>query len=356
MMQKGKGGPYGGGKAIVPRIRRLSWVQNLDDIDMEDRENFIVELYNRGRNEVGTMLLKQERRLSELTEEFENRADQQKIMDQNAYRNFLKKKLDELCQYLSANFKLALEEKNDLQEQKAMDSCIRIREVAFSAFQGHMRKVEYLMNEKPLEAQKTDSILFQLGQVQGDILKVVAKADNEQSEMKNMLAKRLIDAKNEETNRNRNVEQALNDLSSRLIQMQSQMQTERKSFEDAKFQMKEEKRNFEIDMERKITTIRTQVEANRYQDCSDSETGGLTTVEDFKKLATLREENKRSFADIMALHSKKAAEIKIGLGNIPPFLSRPRSRREFRENATHWRSLLGSEMREFPVANFSWAQ
>ena len=59
-------------------------------------------------------------------------------MDQTAYRNFLKKKLDELCQYLGAKFTIALEEKNDLQDQKAMDSCIRIRkefEVAFSAFQ-----------------------------------------------------------------------------------------------------------------------------------------------------------------------------------------------------------------------------
>ena len=92
-----KGGtPYSGGKQITPRIRRLSWVQNLDDIAMEDRENYIQELYNRGRNEVGTILMKQERRMSELTEEWENRAEQQAIMDQNAYRNFLKKKLDEL--------------------------------------------------------------------------------------------------------------------------------------------------------------------------------------------------------------------------------------------------------------------
>ena len=48
----------------------------------------------------------------------------------------------------------------------------------------------------------------------------------------------------------------------------------------------------------------------------------------------------------MEKHSKKAAEIKIGLGNIPPFSSGAKSHREFRENATHWRSLLGSEMRE----------
>ena len=110
MMQKGKS-PYSGGKQITPRIRRLSWVQNLDDIAMGDRENYIQELYNRGRNEVGTILTKQERRMSELTEEWGNRAAQQAIMDQTAYRNCLKKKLDELCQYLSANSKLALEEK-----------------------------------------------------------------------------------------------------------------------------------------------------------------------------------------------------------------------------------------------------
>ena len=123
-----KGGtPYSGGKQITPRIRRLSWVQNLDDIAMEDRENYIQELYNRGRDEVGTILMKQERRMSELTEEWENRAEQQAIMDQNAYHNFLKKKLDELCNYLNAKFTVALEEKNDLQDQKAMDSCIRIR-------------------------------------------------------------------------------------------------------------------------------------------------------------------------------------------------------------------------------------
>ena len=117
MMQKG-GTPYSGGKQITPRVRRLSWVQNLDDIAMEDRENYIQELYNRGRNEVGTILMKQERRMSELTEEWENRAEQQQIMDQNAYRNFLKKKLDELCQYLGAKFTIALEEKNDLQDQR----------------------------------------------------------------------------------------------------------------------------------------------------------------------------------------------------------------------------------------------
>ena len=112
-----KGGtPYSGGKQITPRIRRLSWVQNLDDIAMEDRENYILELYNHGRNEVGAMLMKQERRMSELTEEFGNRAGEQKIMDQTAHRNFLKKKLDELCQYLGAKFNVALEEKNDLQD------------------------------------------------------------------------------------------------------------------------------------------------------------------------------------------------------------------------------------------------
>ena len=107
---KGRG-PYGGGKSITPRIRRLSWVQNLDDIAIEDRENYIQGLFNQGRNEVSTILTKQERRMSELTEEWGNRAEQQAIMDQAEYRNFLKKKLDELCQHLSANFKQALEER-----------------------------------------------------------------------------------------------------------------------------------------------------------------------------------------------------------------------------------------------------
>ena len=295
-MQKGKG-PYGGGKQMTPRIRRLSWVQNLDDIAIEDRENYIQELFNRGRNEVSTVLMKQERRMSELTEEWENRAEQQAIIDQTAYHNFLKKKLDELCQYLSVNFKIALEEKNDLQEQKAMESCGRIRkefEVAYSAFQGQMQKVDYLMTQKPKESMKADSILFQLGQVQREIVKIVAKADGEQMAMQNQIEKRLVDAKNEETNRNRNVEQALSDLNSRMIQLQTQLQAERQVFQDSKLIMQEEKRNFEIDMERKITNLRTQVETHNYQDCNDSEAGGPQTVEDFMKLFPILHQD-RSF-------------------------------------------------------------
>ena len=354
MATKGKS-PYAGGKMVVPRIRRLSWVQNLGDIALEEREMYIQELFEKGKTEVGDVLMKQDMRLSELSEEWNTRTEQRAIMDQQAYHTFLKKKLDELCKYLSANFTLALEEKHDLQEQKAMDSCIRIRkefEVAFSAFQGQMQKVEYLMNEKPLERAKSDSIFFQLGQVQSEIVKIVGKADLEQSGIRAMVAKRVRDAKIEDDQRNAKIEAALTELNARMVNMQIQMQDERRGFQESKLLTESEKLNFQTDLERKLANLKVQMESNYYQDWNGSEASGITTVGDFKKLARARLANKKNFADIMALHSKKAAGIKIGLGNIPPFLSRARSYREFRENATHWRSLLGSEMRELVCCKF----
>ena len=88
--------------------------------------------------------------------------------------------------------------------------------------------------------------------------------------MKNRMEKRIADAKNEEANRNRNFEQAFVELNSRMVQLQTQLQAERQVFQDSNLLMQEEKRNFQIDIERKMASLRTHVESHNYQDCGDS--------------------------------------------------------------------------------------
>ena len=63
---------------------------------MRDRENYIVALYNQGREEVGNALVQQERRLSEMSEDFAKRAEQQQIMDQSVLR-FSKKEIGRIA-------------------------------------------------------------------------------------------------------------------------------------------------------------------------------------------------------------------------------------------------------------------
>ena len=119
--------PYAGKMTFLSQARRPSWVENMDSIALEDRENHFLQLYDRRRQEVGTVLNEQNRRMSELSEDWNNRMDQQRNADQADFHLFLKTKLEQLYKYLPDTFGKALQERNAQQDEKAMELRSRIQ-------------------------------------------------------------------------------------------------------------------------------------------------------------------------------------------------------------------------------------
>ena len=119
--------PYSGKMTFLSQARRPSWVENMDSIALEDRENHFSQLYDRSRQEVGTVLNEQNRRMSELSEDWNHRMEQQRSVDQGEFHLFLKVKLGQLYKYLSDTFGKALQERNAQQDEKAMELCVKVR-------------------------------------------------------------------------------------------------------------------------------------------------------------------------------------------------------------------------------------
>ena len=340
---------------FVSQARRPSWVENMDSIALEDRENHFLQLCDRSRQEVGTVLNDQNRRMSELSEDWNHRMEQQRSVDQGEFHLFLKVKLEQLYKYLSDTFGKALQERNAQQDEKAMELCSRIQ-AEFSNtsgfLQSQMQKIDKLAQENVQGAQKSDSIIFQLNQVQHEIVKLVGNAEKEQYVIKATLDKKWNEARMNDLQKNAQIETAMSEMNIKFLELKNQVQNERRNLQEERMIHESEKLSFQENIDKKLAEIKRMQIIESYEPSSRNRGQVMRTVEEFKNLATIRESNKALFTETMMEHSKKAAEIKIGLGNIPPFLSRAKSYSEFRENAMHWRSLLGSEMHELFCCKF----
>ena len=138
--------PYAGKMSFLSQARRPSWVGNMDSIALVARENHFMQLYDRSRQEVGAVLSEQTRRMSELSEDWNNSMGQQRNADQGDFHLFLKAKLEQLYKYLSETFGKALQDEMLNKMKKPWDCVVESKQNLTTLVDFYRTKCEKLIN------------------------------------------------------------------------------------------------------------------------------------------------------------------------------------------------------------------